>query len=61
MIFMPKTKETPQKTGILKLFNGSNKINGPGQSPPIPQPNPNNKAPIISAPSIFPLGSFKIC
>lgn len=58
VIFMPKINEIPQKTGILKFFNGSNKIDGPGHSPPIPQPKPNNKAPIISDESIFPVGSI---
>ena len=52
--------ETPQKTGILKFFNGVKKTNGPRQSPPMPQPNPNNNEPIISLASILPLGSLRV-
>ena len=60
-IFIPTIKETPQKTGILKLWRGIKSKNGPGQSPPIPQPRPNKKDPMISFQSIWPLGSAKPC
>ena len=52
-------KESPQNIGILRFDNGSCNKNGPGQSPPIPQPNPNKNAPIINFPSINPLVSLK--
>lgn len=50
--FMPNKNELPQNNGILKLFNGINNKNGPGHSPPIPQPSPNKKEPIIIFQSI---------
>lgn len=60
-IFIPTRKERPQKTGILKLWRGIKSKNGPGQSPPIPQPIPNKNEPIISFQSTCPLGSLKPC
>lgn len=60
-IFIPIMNERPQKIGILKFWRGIKSKNGPGQSPPIPQPSPNKKDPIISFQSIWPLGSDKPC
>lgn len=56
-IFIPTKKGIPQKTGTFKLLRGINKRKGPGQSPPIPQPSPNRKDPIIKCQSIFPFWS----
>jgi hypothetical protein len=56
--FIPKINEIPQNNGILKFFRGTNNINGPGQSPPIPHPNPKNNDPITNLASIFPLESL---
>jgi hypothetical protein len=56
-IFIPTKNGTPQKTGTLRLLRGIKSKNGPGHSPPIPQPRPNKKDPMISFQSIWPLGS----
>ena len=50
---MPKIKLAPQ-ISWMGIVNAENKtINGPGHSPPIPHPNPKQKAPPISCRSIL--------